>query len=436
MQEIMGLRHKVSKITRDYLYEKGFWEIETPILTRSTPEGARDYLVPSRVNPGSFYALPQSPQIYKQLLMVAGIERYYQIARCFRDEDLRANRQPEFTQIDIEMSFISREDIFELVDGLMRRLFALRDVELPAQIPVMTYQEAMDRFGSDKPDLRFGMELKDISPAVKDSEFKVFSATVSNGGQVKGINFKGGADTPRRTIDGYVDYVKEFNAKGLAWMALKEGEIKSPITKFLTEEEIARIIEIMEGEEGDLLLFVADNRKVVADALGNLRLKIAREADLIPEDIYEFLWVIDFPMFEYSEEEKRYVSVHHPFTAPLDEDLDLLETEPEKVRSKAYDLVLNGEELGGGSIRINQRDLQERVFKALNIGEEEARDKFSYLLEAFEYGTPPHGGIAFGLDRLIMILSGSNSIRDVIAFPRPRKQHLTDNAPSPVSRSN
>ncbi|HHU91955.1 MAG TPA: aspartate--tRNA ligase [Halanaerobiaceae bacterium] len=434
MQEIMGLRHKVSKITRDYLDEKGFWEIETPILTRSTPEGARDYLVPSRVNPGSFYALPQSPQIYKQLLMVAGIERYFQIARCFRDEDLRANRQPEFTQIDIEMSFISREDIFELVDGLMRRLFALRDVELPAQIPVMTYQEAMDRFGSDKPDLRFGMELKDISPAVKDSEFKVFSATVSNGGQVKGINFKGGADTPRRTIDGYVDYVKEFNAKGLAWMALKEGEIKSPITKFLTEEEIARIIEIMEGEEGDLLLFVADNRKVVADALGNLRLKIAREADLIPEDIYEFLWVIDFPMFEYSEEEKRYVSVHHPFTAPLDEDLDLLETEPEKVRSKAYDLVLNGEELGGGSIRINQRDLQERVFKALNIGEEEARDKFSYLLEAFEYGTPPHGGIAFGLDRLIMILSGSNSIRDVIAFPKTQKAtSLLDNAPSPVS---
>ncbi|HOA41334.1 MAG TPA: aspartate--tRNA ligase [Halanaerobiales bacterium] len=434
MQEIMGLRHKVSKITRDYLDEKGFWEIETPILTRSTPEGARDYLVPSRVNPGSFYALPQSPQIYKQLLMVAGIERYFQIARCFRDEDLRANRQPEFTQIDIEMSFISREDIFELVDGLMRRLFALRDVELPAQIPVMTYQEAMDRFGSDKPDLRFGMELKDISPAVKDSEFKVFSATVSNGGQVKGINFKGGADTPRRTIDGYVDYVKEFNAKGLAWMALKEGEIKSPITKFLTEEEIARIIEIMEGEEGDLLLFVADNRKVVADALGNLRLKIAREADLIPEDIYEFLWVIDFPMFEYSEEEKRYVSVHHPFTAPLDEDLDLLETEPEKVRSKAYDLVLNGEELGGGSIRINQRDLQERVFKALNIGEEEARDKFSYLLEAFEYGTPPHGGIAFGLDRLIMILSGSNSIRDVIAFPKTQKAtSLLDNAPSEVS---
>ena len=434
MQAIMGLRHKVTKITRDYLDEMGFWEIETPILTRSTPEGARDYLVPSRVNTGSFYALPQSPQIYKQLLMVAGIEKYFQIARCFRDEDLRANRQPEFTQIDIEMSFITREGLFQMVDGLMRRLFALIDVELPAEIPLMTYAEAMDRFGSDKPDLRFGLELKDISAAVKESEFKVFSGTIADGGQVKGINFKGGADTPRRTIDGYVEYVKEFGAKGLAWMTLKDGEVKSQIAKFLTDEEIEDIIKLMEGEEGDLLLFVADKPAIVADALGNLRLKIAREAGLIPKDTYKFLWVVDFPMFEYDEEEGRFVSVHHPFTAPLDEDVDLLETAPEKMRSKAYDLVLNGEELGGGSIRINNRDLQEKIFTALGIGAEEAKEKFGFMLEAFEYGTPPHGGIAFGLDRLIMILSGSNSIRDVIAFPKTQKAtSLLDNAPSPVS---
>ena len=434
MQAIMGLRHKVTKITRDYLDEMGFWEIETPILTRSTPEGARDYLVPSRVNTGSFYALPQSPQIYKQLLMVAGIEKYFQIARCFRDEDLRANRQPEFTQIDIEMSFITREGLFQMVDGLMRRLFALIDVELPAEIPLMTYAEAMDRFGSDKPDLRFGLELKDISAAVKESEFKVFSGTIADGGQVKGINFKGGADTPRRTIDGYVEYVKEFGAKGLAWMTLKDGEVKSQIAKFLTDEEIEDIIKLMEGEEGDLLLFVADKPAIVADALGNLRLKIAREAGLIPKDTYKFLWVVDFPMFEYDEEEGRFVSVHHPFTAPLDEDVDLLETAPEKMRSKAYDLVLNGEELGGGSIRINNRDLQEKIFTALGIGAKEAKEKFGFMLEAFEYGTPPHGGIAFGLDRLIMILSGSNSIRDVIAFPKTQKAtSLLDNAPSPVS---
>ena len=434
MQAIMGLRHKVTKITRDYLDEMGFWEIETPILTRSTPEGARDYLVPSRVNTGSFYALPQSPQIYKQLLMVAGIEKYFQIARCFRDEDLRANRQPEFTQIDIEMSFITREGLFQMVDGLMRRLFALIDVELPAEIPLMTYAEAMDRFGSDKPDLRFGLELKDISAAVKESEFKVFSGTIADGGQVKGINFKGGADTPRRTIDGYVEYVKEFGAKGLAWMTLKDGEVKSQIAKFLTDEEIEDIIKLMEGEEGDLLLFVADKPAIVADALGNLRLKIAREAGLIPKDTYKFLWVVDFPMFEYDEEEGRFVSVHHPFTAPLDEDVDLLETAPEKMRSKAYDLVLNGEELGGGSIRINNRDLQEKIFTALGIGAEEAKEKFGFMLEAFEYGTPPNGGIAFGLDRLIMILSGSNSIRDVIAFPKTQKAtSLLDNAPSPVS---
>ncbi|MFP4015889.1 MAG: aspartate--tRNA ligase [Halanaerobiales bacterium] len=434
MKRIMGLRHRVMKETRDYLDEHGFWEIETPILTKSSPEGARDYLVPSRVNPGNFYALPQSPQIFKQLLMVAGMERYFQIARCFRDEDLRANRPPEFTQIDMEMSFVTQDDIYQVVDGLVRRIFKIVDLPVPEQIPVMTYQEAMDRFGSDKPDLRFGMELNDISEQVRDSEFNVFSGTISGGGQVKGINFKGGADTPRRTVDGYVDYVKVFKAKGLAWIALKEDGIKSPIAKFLSDKELDGIINKMGAKTGDLLLFVADNKKVVADALGNLRLKIAREEELIPKNDYKFLWVVDFPMFEYDEEEDRYVAKHHPFTAPLEEDIELMETEPEIVRSKAYDLVLNGEEIGGGSIRINNRKLQEKVFKSLKIDQEEAEDKFGYLLEAFEYGTPPHGGIAFGLDRLIMTLGGTESIRDVIAFPKTQKatSPLT-NAPSNVS---
>ncbi|MDI3547673.1 MAG: aspartyl-tRNA synthetase [Halanaerobiales bacterium] len=434
MQRIMELRHKVMKATRDYLSEEGFWEIETPILTKSTPEGARDYLVPSRVNPGCFYALPQSPQLFKQLLMASGMERYFQIARCFRDEDLRANRQPEFTQIDIEMSFVSEKDIFRVVDGLMRRIFGLRGIEIPEEIPVMTYREAMDKYGSDKPDLRFGMELKDISGIVKDSEFKVFSNTVSNGGLVKGINFKGGADSPRSKIDGYTDYVKIFKAKGLAWMALKEDGLKSPLAKFLSEAEIEGIKEAMGAENGDLLLLVADKPAVVADSLGNLRLKIAREEGLIPENKYEFLWVTDFPLLEYDEEEGRYVAKHHPFTSPLAEDIPLLETEPEKVRSRAYDLVLNGEELGGGSIRINNRELQQKVFKALNIDEAEAEEKFGFLLEAFEYGTPPHGGIAFGLDRLMMILSGADSIRDVIAFPKTQKATSPmTKAPSKVS---
>ncbi len=434
MRDIMGLRHRVVKTVRDYLDEKGFWEIETPILTKSTPEGARDYLVPSRVNPGRFYALPQSPQIFKQLLMVAGIEKYFQIARCFRDEDLRANRQPEFTQIDIEMSFITRDDIFELSEGMMRKVFQIINIELPEQIPVMTYEEAIRRFGTDKPDLRFDMELKDISDIVRNSSFKVFSNAVKNGGQVKGINFKGGADVPRRTIDSYEEFVKEYRAKGLAWIALKEGEIKSPIVKFLGDEEVKAIKDIMEAEKGDLLLFVADDKKVVADALGQLRNRIAREEGFIDESLHKFLWVVDFPMFEYDEEEKRYVSVHHPFTAPLEEDIELISSEPLKVRSQAYDLVYNGEELGGGSIRISNRELQEKVFRALNIDREEAEDKFGFLLEAFEYGVPPHGGIAFGLDRLIMLMSGASSMRDVIAFPKTQKAtSLMTDAPAPVT---
>lgn len=434
MQETMEIRHRAMKITRDYLDETGFWEIETPILTKSTPEGARDYLVPSRVNPGRFYALPQSPQIFKQLLMVAGMERYFQIARCFRDEDLRANRQPEFTQIDIEMSFVDEKDIFEIVDGLVRRIFALKNIEIPDEIPAIPYQEAMERFGSDKPDLRFGMELNDISDIVKESTFKVFSGTVKSGGQVKGFNFKGAADSPRSKIDSYTDYVKLFKAKGLAWMALREDELKSPISKFLSEEEIDAIKERLSAEKGDLLLFVADKPEVVADALGNLRLKIAREEELIPEGKYEFIWVTDFPLLEYDEEEDRYTAIHHPFTAPVEEDIPLLEKDPGQVRSKAYDLVLNGEELGGGSIRINNRELQQKVFKALNMSDEEAEEKFGFLLEAFEYGTPPHGGIAFGFDRLVGFLSGNDSIRDVIAFPKTQKatSPMTD-APSIVS---
>lgn len=435
MKELLGLRHQVMKTTRDYLDKHGFWEVETPILTKSTPEGARDYLVPSRVNQGCFFALPQSPQIFKQLLMVSGVERYFQIARCFRDEDLRANRQPEFTQIDMEMSFIKEEDIFEIVDGLMRELFSLKGIEIPPKIPVITYQEAMDKYGSDKPDLRFAMELTNISDSVKNSDFRVFSSTISDGGQVKGINFKGGADSPRSKIDGYTDFVKIYKARGLAWIALKGDELKSPITKFLSESEIEEIIEIMNAQPGDLLLFVADNEKIVADALGALRLKIAREEGLIDKNDYQFIWVVDFPLVEYDEVEDRYVAMHHPFTSPLEEDIPLLNESPEKVKSRAYDLVLNGEELGGGSIRINKRKLQEKVFTALNIDQKEAEEKFGFLLEAFEYGTPPHGGIAFGLDRLMMILGGASSIRDVIAFPKTQRatSPLTG-APGKVSK--
>jgi len=434
MQKIIELRHRVLKATRDYLSAQEFWEIETPILTRSTPEGARDYLVPSRVNPGNFFALPQSPQLFKQLLMISGMERYFQIARCFRDEDLRANRQPEFTQIDMEMSFVTEQDIFKIVEGLMRELFAIKEIELTDKIPVMTYQEAINKYGSDKPDLRFEMELRDISDLVKGSKFKVFSDAISKGGMVKGINLKNGASSPRSKIDEYVDYVKIFKAGGLAWIALKGKEIKSPIVRFLSQEELTGITRVMEAEAGDLLLFVADKPTVVADALGNLRLKIAREERLINNNLYKFLWVTDFPLLEYSEEEGRYLAKHHPFTSPLKEDIPLLDTDPGRVKSRAYDLVLNGEELGGGSIRISKKDLQEKVFSTLGITNDEAEKKFGFLLRAFEYGTPPHGGIAFGLDRLIMVLSGSESIRDVIAFPKTQKAtSLMTEAPSPVS---
>ncbi|MDZ7672136.1 MAG: aspartate--tRNA ligase [Halanaerobiales bacterium] len=435
MRDIMKLRHKVVKLTRDYLDQEDFLEIETPLLTKSTPEGARDYLVPSRINPGHFYALPQSPQLFKQLLMVSGMERYFQIAKCFRDEDLRANRQPEFTQIDIELSFVTREDIFTITESLLRKIFALKDIELPEEIPVMTYEEAIDQYGLDKPDLRFGMKLKDISDEVKDSEFNIFSGTVKKGGQVKGIKVKGGAQFSRSDIDELEDFVKLYDAKGLAWIMLKDNDIKSPIAKFLSEKEINNIINKMEAKDGDLLLFVADKPKVVATSLGQLRVHLSKKLDLINEDSYEFTWIIDFPLFEYNEDEQRYVAKHHPFTSPLKEDIDKLDNDLDNIRANSYDIVLNGEELGGGSIRISNKKLQHKIFDLMNFTEDEIDNKFGFLMDAFEYGTPPHGGIALGLDRLIMILGNAESIRDVIAFPKTQRatSPLT-NAPSTVEQ--
>ena len=435
MKNIIKLRHKALQRVRNYLVDKDFWEIETPILTKSTPEGARDYLVPSRVKTGNFYALPQSPQLFKQLLMISGMERYFQIARCFRDEDLRANRQPEFTQIDLEMSFVEKEDVMNLVEGLIKNVFEATEIEVPDEIPVMTYQQAIEEYGSDKPDLRFEMKLNDISDVVENSDFNIFSGTVKKGGQVKGIKVEEGADVSRSKIDDYTDFVKKYGAKGLAWMAFKQDEIKSPIAKFLSDSEIEGIKDQMNVKTGDLLLFVADNPRVVADSLGHLRIKVAEERNLIPDNCYEFVWVVDFPLLEYDEDAGRYVAQHHPFTAPLEEDIDLLNERPEDVRSDAYDIVLNGEELGGGSIRINNQETQQKVFDALNIDKEEADEKFGFLLEAFKYGVPPHGGIAFGFDRMVQIMAGADSIRDVIAFPKTQSatSPLTD-APSSVSK--
>lgn len=420
MQRNLILRHKVTKLMRDFLDSRDFLEIETPMLTKSTPEGARDYLVPSRVNPGKFYALPQSPQIFKQLLMVSGMERYFQIARCFRDEDLRADRQPEFTQLDMEMSFMEVDEILELMEGLIAYIFkgALgKDIQVPFQR--LTWDEAMDRFGSDKPDLRFGMELINMVDAVKDSDFKVFNTIIENGGIVKAINVKGYAAIPRRELDGLVDFVGIYGAKGLAWMQIQEdGSVKSPIAKFFSEEHLANILKTAAAEPGDLLLFIADKPSVVAQALGALRIEMAKRRDLIDPEALAFTWVVDFPMFEYDEEEKRYVAMHHPFTAPRDEDLPLLATDPGKVYAKAYDMVLNGTEIGGGSIRIHRRDVQKQVFAAIGLSDEQAVEKFGFMMNAFEYGAPPHGGLAFGLDRLIMIMAHRDSIRDVIAFPK------------------
>ncbi len=435
MQRNMIMRHKVAKIARDYFDEQGFLEIETPMLTKSTPEGARDYLVPSRVHPGKFYALPQSPQQYKQLLMLAGYDRYFQIARCFRDEDLRADRQPEFTQMDMELSFVDIDTVIEINEGFLKKVFKDvlgREVETPfLRLP---YQEAMDRFGSDKPDTRFGMELVDISEEVKDCDFQVFKGAVENGGSVRCINAKGlGSSLTRKTLDSLTEYVKTYRAKGLAWIVVEEGGLRSQVTKFLSEETVAAILKKADAEVGDGILIVADKNQVVYDALGNLRLEVAARFDVIDKSKLNFLWVTEFPLFEYSEEEERFVAKHHPFTSPMDEDIEKLDTEPENVRAKAYDIVLNGTEIGGGSLRIYNTDLQQKMFEKLGFTPEAAWERFGYLLEAFKYGTPPHGGMAYGLDRLVMIMAGCDSIRDVIAFPKVQTAaELMTNSPDIV----
>ncbi|EPR13178.1 aspartate--tRNA ligase [Ruminiclostridium papyrosolvens] len=431
MQRNLILRHRVAKVARDYYDENGFLEIETPILIKSTPEGARDYLVPSRVHPGKFFALPQSPQLYKQLLMVSGYDRYFQIAKCFRDEDLRADRQPEFTQIDIEMSFVNVDDVLEVNEGFVKKVFkeALNiDVETP--FIRMPYAEAMERFGSDKPDIRFGMELINMSDMVANCGFKVFTDAVSMGGSVRAINAKGCAKFSRKEIDALVEVVKTYKAKGMAWISIsQENEIKSSFAKFMSEDEMKAILDRAQAEAGDLICFVADKNNVVFDALGQLRLEIARKLDILNPDEFKFLWVTEFPLFEYDEEEQRWAAKHHPFTSPMDEDLEYLDTDPGRVRAKAYDMVLNGVELGGGSIRIHIQELQSKMFKMLGFSEEDANRKFGFLLEAFKYGTPPHGGMAFGLDRLVMLMAKRNSIRDVIAFPK------VQNASCPMSNA-
>jgi aspartyl-tRNA synthetase len=435
IQRNIMLRSKVVNIARKFLEQEGFLEIETPILMKSTPEGARDYLVPSRVHPGNFYALPQSPQLFKQLLMCSGYDRYFQVAKCFRDEDLRADRQPEFTQIDMELSFVDVDDVIEVNERLLQRMFHEGiGIDVPLPIQRMTYAEAMDRFGSDKPDLRFGMELKNVSEVVKDCGFAVFTGALEKGGSVRGINAEGQADMPRKKIDALVAYAKDFGAKGLAYLAVhQDGSYKSSFAKFMTEDQLHALVSAMGAKSGDLLLFAADEDDVVFVVLGNLRLEIARGLDLLKKDDYKFLWVTEFPLLEYSKEEGRYKAMHHPFTMPMEEDLSMIDTEPGKVRAKAYDIVLNGTELGGGSVRIHQTDIQEKMFEVLGFTKEEAHKRFSFLLDAFRYGVPPHAGLAYGLDRLIMLMAGEDSIRDVIAFPKVKDAScLMSEAPNTV----
>jgi len=430
LQRNLMTRSRVTTLTRSFLAEEGFLT-----LIKSTPEGARDYLVPSRVHPGSFYALPQSPQLFKQLLMCSGYDRYFQIARCYRDEDLRADRQPEFTQIDMELSFVDVDDVLDVNERLLKKLFKeICDYDLQLPIQRMTWREAMDRFGSDKPDLRFGMELKNVSETVKDCQFVVFKGALENGGSVRGINAEGQAGMPRKKIDALVEYAKGFGAKGLAYLAVNEdGSYKSSFAKFMTEEELSALVKAMDGKPGDLLLFAADKDKVVFDVLGNLRLELARQLDLLKKDDFKFLWVTEFPLLEYSEEQGRFVAMHHPFTMPMEEDLELIDTNPGAVRAKAYDIVLNGTEMGGGSIRIHQSDIQSKMFEVLGFTEEQAKDQFGFLLDAFKYGVPPHAGLAYGLDRMVMLMVGADSIRDVIAFPKVKDAScLMTEAPSPV----
>lgn len=438
MYDTFKMRSDITKTVRNFLADEGFLEVETPILTKSTPEGARDYLVPSRVHEGEFYALPQSPQLFKQMLMVSGFERYFQIARCFRDEDLRADRQPEFTQIDMEMSFMSMEEIIELNERLMKQVMKdVKGIDVQTPFPRMDYQEAMARFGSDKPDVRFGLELQDLQAIAETSDFGVFKNAVANGGQVKGIAVKGAAaDYSRKDIDALGEFAGRYGAKGLAWLKVEEDGVKGPIAKFFPEQKGEELIAAMQAEPGDLLLFVADKPAVVADALGALRMKFGKERNLIDESKFAFLWVVNWPLFEYDAELGRYFAAHHPFTRPADEDAALLDTDPANVRAQAYDLVLNGFELGGGSLRIYEREMQEKMFRTLGFSDEEAKEQFGFLLEAFEYGTPPHGGVAFGLDRLVMLLAGRTNLRDTIAFPKTASAScvLTD-APSPVAEN-
>jgi aspartyl-tRNA synthetase len=434
LQRNLILRHRVANEVRHYFDRLGFLEVETPMLTKSTPEGARDFLVPSRLSPGHFYALPQSPQLFKQILMVSGFDRYFQIVRCFRDEDLRSDRQPEFTQIDVEMSFVTVQDIQGIMEGLMAHIFeTVLRLKVDTPFPVLTYHEAMDRYGVDKPDIRFGMELKDLSLFLKGVSFKVFSEALSRGGLIKGLNVKGGGSFSRKEVEELTPVAEAYGAKGLIWAKVGSDDWQSPIRKFLTKEEMKAVGERLEAKEGDLLLMVADAPKIVNQSLANLRLHLGQKMGLIDRDLYRFAWIVDFPLLEYDENEERFVAVHHPFTAPKDEDIPKLTGQPEAVKAKAYDLVLNGSEIGGGSIRNHLREIQTLVFQKLGMAEEEARDRFGFLLEALEYGTPPHGGIAFGFDRLIMILSHSESIRDVIAFPKTQKGTcLMTDAPSRV----
>ena len=435
LQKNLKMKSQVMTLTRQYFAEEGFLEVETPMLGKTTPEGARDYLVPSRVHPGSFYGLPQSPQLYKQLLMCSGVDRYIQIARCFRDEDLRADRQPEFTQIDMELSFVDVDDVIDVNERYLKKLFKeVLDVDVQLPIQRMTWQEAMDRFGSDKPDLRFGMELTDVSEAVKDCGFGVFTAALENGGSVRGINAKGQGGMPRKKIDKLTAFVKDYGAKGLAYVAIQEdGTVKSSFAKFMTEEQMQALIAAMNGEAGDLLLFAADKNKVVWDSLGALRVELAKQFELLDKNEYRFVWITEFPLLEWSEEQNRFVAMHHPFTMPMEEDLQYIESDPGRVRAKAYDIVLNGNEIGGGSVRIFQDDIQEKMFHALGFTDEQAYSQFGFLLDAFKYGVPPHAGLAYGLDRLVMLMAKQDSIRDVIAFPKIKDAScLMTEAPTPA----